>query len=322
MRPLTPDAALRAIPLGWYDGCRTLAARLPRGNPVRNALVLTLKRAARAWRGQMAGSIDSVQPPDWPGISFEPTDSMVMEIVYWFGVRGYEGTVPKVWVSLCRRADGILEIGGNVGLFSVIGAGAATCPYTVVEPLPEIAAVLRANLRRNGLQDRVAVRQAAVIPHAPARDVVLNIPSENRAAPVGAHLVEGVEVSGRSTDRRLTVPGIPIRDLLAGRTLIKIDAEGIEAELVTAAWDMLLHDRPDLLIEVLPEARHLGEVLARLAQAAGYRVFALPEYGRDSIVEVDPAHFTADVPGRYHAKDVVLTTRPPEGLAVDSPRLN
>ncbi len=304
------DAALRTLPLPWYDGLRNLGARLPRGNLLRNALVLMLKRVAKAWRGHMTGAIASIEPPDWPGISFEPTDSMVMEAVYWFGIRGYEGTVPKTWVSLCSRATGILEIGGNVGLFTVIGAHAASCPYTVVEPLPEIAAVLRANLGRNGVQERVSVRQAAVIPSGPARDVVLNIPFENRAAPVGAHLVEGVEVSGRSTDRRLTVPGVPIEDLLAGCSLIKIDAEGIEAELLNAAWDMIVRDRPDLLIEVLPEARHLGELLSRLGREVGYRMYVLPEYGLDSIVEVDPATFTSNLPVKYHSKDIVLTMQP------------
>jgi FkbM family methyltransferase len=303
-------AAFRALPLHSYDRVRRLAVRLPRGSLVRNICLLVLKHAALAYRGRIADEIEEIVPLDCPGVSFEPVDSMVMDAVYWFGIRGYEGTVTDVWVRLCRRSRSILEIGGNVGLFAVIGGRAASGSYTVIEPVPEIAAVLRANLRRNGLEERVVVRQAAAIPDLVAREVVLNVPAEGRRAPVGAHLIEGIEITGRSSERRLAVHGMPMRDLMAERDLIKIDAEGIEAELLSAARDLLLSDRPDLLIEVLPEAKRLGAMLSQLGQDAGYRMYVLPEYGLDSIVEVDPAKFTAKVPQRYNSKDILLTTKP------------
>ena len=304
------DAAFRAIPLRCFGPVRRMFVRLPRGNLVRNASVLVLKRAARAYRNRLAAKVDAIVPLDRPDVSFEAVDSMVMDAVYWFGIGGYEGTVADIWVRLCQRAHSVLEIGGNVGLFSVIGGRAAVGPYTVIEPVPEVAAVLQKNLRRNGVAERVELRQAAAIPDLVERDVVLNVPAENRAAPVGAHLVEGVEITARSSERHVTVRGLPIRDLMAGRDLIKIDAEGIEAELLTAGRDIVLSKKPDLLIEVLPEAHRLAALLCALAQEAGYRMFVLPEYGSDHIVEIEPASFTALVPLQHHAKDVLLTTVP------------
>lgn len=303
-------AAFRALPLYAYSPFRRGAVHLPRGNVFRSACILVLKQALYANRRRLARRVTEITPLDFPEVSFEPVDSMVMDAVYWLGLQGYEGTVAGVWVRLCARAQSVLEIGGNIGLFTVIGARATSATYTVIEPVPEVSAILDANLIRNGLRDRVVLRQAAVIPGAAAREVMLNIPAEGRQAPVGAHLVESVEVSGRSTERRLAVPGIPMRELVAGKDLIKIDAEGIEAELLSSVSDVLLASRPDLLVEVLPEAVKLATVLARLGQEAGYRMYILPEYGSDQIVEVDPASFTAELPQKHNSKDIVLTTRP------------
>jgi hypothetical protein len=70
---------------------------------------------------------------------------------------------------------------------------------------------------------------------------------------------------------------------------------------------VLAESRPTLLIEVLPEARRLGEVVADLARTCGYRITALPEYGHDDVKPLEVATFDSTVPSRYNAKDVLLT---------------
>ena len=151
--------------------------------------------------------------------------------------------------------------------------------------------------------------QAAVVP-GEARAVVLNLPDEGRAVGVGAHLVDGVEVEFRASRGQISVPGVAIRQLAQGRDLIKIDAEGIEAALLSDIRDMLIAAKPTLLIEVLPEAGVLGGLLAELAAEAGYQIHILPEYGSDTNVTVPAAGFTADIPRRYNSKDVVLSVGP------------
>lgn len=300
------EAIAAAVPFGWFDPLRAGAVRLRRGSLPRSACVAVLQLAHQAWRHRLGERVADVRPLDAPHLSFAPTDSMVVDALYWFGVRGYEGKVADVWVELCRSARSVLEIGGNVGLFTTLGRRACAGSYTVVEPVPQVAAVLRGNLARNGLEG-VEVLEAAAVPGGEARDVVLSIPDDGRAAPVGAHLVEGVEIGPRRELRTITVRGLPAAGLMAGRDLIKIDAEGIEAELLGAAREVILAARPTLMVEVLPEATALGRVLAELAQAAGYTIAVVPEYGRDDIVTVAPAAFDSTVPRRYNSKDVVLS---------------
>ncbi len=303
------DAMIRGVPLAGYRPLRQAVLDLPRRHPIRIAAGIVLRRVARAHRHSLAGQLAEIRPLDAPMLSFEAVDSMVMDAVYWFGVRGYEGTVARVWTALCAQAGSVLEIGGNVGLFTVIGARATPGSYTVAEPVPMVAATLRANLARNGLA-KVEVLQAAVVPSDSACAVTLNLPAEDWGVPVGAHLIDNVEVAGRSTRSQVTVPGLPIRGLAVGRDLIKIDAEGIEAALLTDIRALLVERRPTLLIEVLPEAERLGELLAGLATEAGYQIHVLPEWGSDRVATVPAAAFNAGVPRTYNSKDVVLSVGP------------
>jgi FkbM family methyltransferase len=299
-------ALARTVPLSYYYPLRRGAVALRRGSLPRSACIAVLKLAATARRGRLAGELSEIRPLDLPEVTFRPIDSMVMDAVYWFGVQGYEGKLADVWVNFCGHARSVLEVGGNVGLFSVIGARATAGRYSVVEPVPGIAAVLRDNLLRNGL-GRVEVIQGAAIAAETPREVVLSIPDEGRAAPVGSHLIEGVEISGRSSAAQIRVAGVPFRSLVAGRDLIKIDAEGIEAELLSAARDIILAERPTLVIELLPSATKLAALLGELARVAGYAIHIVPQWGSDTIVTIAAETLTADMPSRHNAKDVVLS---------------
>jgi FkbM family methyltransferase len=285
------------FPLRWA------VTALPRGSFLRSACVPAVKWAST--RRALLSGLPEVRPLDRPDISFEATDSMVLDDVYWFGVQGYEGVLADIWTHLCAEASSVLEIGANIGFYSVIGGKACRGRYTAVEPLPEVAAVLRANLRRNGI-GRTEVLEGAAIQDARPQRVRLNVPDERRAAPVGAHLALGSEVSERSSSRLATVDGFPMRDLARGRDLIKIDAEGIEHSLLHSVMPLLIDSRPTLVLEVLPESEQLAAVIRELAGAAEYTINIVPGYGSDQVVSVTADQFTAQAPERFHSKDVIL----------------
>ncbi len=303
------SALLRAIPIRMYDPLRERLLRYPRGSFRRNLCVVALKLLLQAHRGHLAERLTEVRPLDKPDVSFQPTDSMVINSIYWFGLQGYEGIVGEVWEALCATSSAVIEIGGNVGVFTVVGGRIASGSYTVVEPVPAVADILAANLRRNGLRD-VSLLQAAAVPSFVPCAVSLSIPTEGREAPVGAHLLEGVEILGRSSMITIEVQGLPFQALIEGKTLIKIDAEGVEAELLRSASEALTANRPTLLIEVLPEAAKLGRLLADLATHAGYTLHILPEFGSETVVTVEPSQFTSALPALYHSKDVLLHVGP------------
>ena len=179
---------LSDAPLSWYYPLRKGAVALRRGSIPRSACVAILKHAARSRRPSEI--LTEIRPLDMPQIAFIATGSMVLDIVYWFGVQGYEGKVADVWESLCANSSNVLEVGGNIGLYSVIGGLVTKGSYTVVEPVPAVATALRQNLQRNKVLN-VTVIEAAAIPGHDPRRVALNIPNEGRDSPVGSHLVDG-----------------------------------------------------------------------------------------------------------------------------------
>lgn len=192
---------------------------------------------------------------------------MVADALYWFGVQGYEGRMGAIWLALCAASPDTLEVGGNIGLYAVLGGGVATRRYTVVEPLPALSAMIRRNLARNGI-DGVEVIEAAAIPEAASCTVRMIVPAEGRAAPVGSHLEGRGEVEPRTIASVFDVDGRPFRDLAEGRRLIKIDAEGIEHDLLVSASEALGRERPIMVIEVLPEAERLAAWLREIATAS------------------------------------------------------
>ena len=284
---------------------RHAAAKFRRGNLIRKISIAVIKGIRKLFPA-IPSSVSVVRPLDAVHLSFAPTDSMVMAAVYWFGVRGYEGIMSEVWKSLCSNSTSVLEIGANIGFFSVLGANERPRHYTAVEPLPNVAEILRANLRQNGL-DFVEVFEGAVVPASGTGSVQISVPDEGHAAPVGSHLLNGVELGNRSQLKVLTVRALPITSLIEGRDLVKIDAEGIEAQLLLAARDSILKNKPTLVIEVLPEAENLGVTLSEIAMSAGYNIFVVPEFGSDKLVPVMPQEFSSKTPQQFNSKDVVLS---------------
>ena len=64
--------------LRLYDPFRHGIVRQKRGSLIRNCCVLVLQRAARTYRGRLAGMLSEIRPLDAPELSFLAVDSMVM----------------------------------------------------------------------------------------------------------------------------------------------------------------------------------------------------------------------------------------------------
>ncbi|MBC7905691.1 MAG: FkbM family methyltransferase [Rhodospirillaceae bacterium] len=280
------------------------ATHLPRGSFLRSASIPILKYASR--RRGLLNSMRVIRPLDRRDISFVPADSMVMDATYWFGTQGYEGVLSELWPRLCAKSHCVVEIGANVGFYTVLGGKAAIGAYTVVEPLPEAAAILRRNLVLNKLE-RIEVIEAAAVPRSMDAPVQLNLPDEGREAAVGAHLVSEVTLARRSTKRVLDVAGVDICRLVKGCDLIKMDAEGAEHALLTAAMPIIERNAPTIVIEVLPESRLLAALLAEMAQRIGYTLYVIPSFRTEYPVAVPHASFTSRTPAMFQSKDVILS---------------
>ncbi|MEW2353842.1 FkbM family methyltransferase [Spirillospora sp. NPDC029432] len=243
--------------------------------------------------------------PGGSGVRLDASRSRLAQLLFWYGEHGYEGAETHWWRTLCARSTRILEIGANIGYYTVQGALAAPgTPYTTVEANPESAAITSRNVELNGLE-HVTVVQAAVVGEGAPAAMELALPDQERyAAPTGAYLATGTEgISGRPATASVTVPTVPMSALVEKVDLVKLDIEGYEANVLESVRDWLLEERPVIVVEVLREAHRLREVIREL-RAAGYEVRAI---GADRLHVIGDAELRDPAPlPRYGSRDVIL----------------
>lgn len=244
--------------------------------------------------------------PDEPELRFVTADSLVLQRLFWFGRRGWEPEVSGWWRHFCREAQEVLELGANVGYHTVRGglALADGARLVAVEPHPGSAAILRANVSLNGLDDRVEVVEAAASAGGEP-EVELFVPVvDHWATPAGAFVGAG-EVD-RSHGRGITVRSVAVNSLYRCPDLMKLDVEGGEAALLEALGERLSVDRPTIFVEVLDDTPLLRKVLRRLVAEAGYDCY-IPR--RDGRLVLLPPGALGDARLEHDAgtRDVIVT---------------
>lgn len=157
-------------------------------------------------------------------LSHRPEDDPIMLMHEVFGGRHYRRHIPG-------RADGaIVDIGANIGMVSLDWA--TRSPGTVLhayEPNPDTAGTLRRNVHVSGCDGRVFVHQEAVGAACGQTPMWIGGPSVLSSTHSASNTgTREVMVSMVDLDR--------VCDRIDGRVfLLKIDAEGAEADILEAA---------------------------------------------------------------------------------------
>jgi FkbM family methyltransferase len=187
----------------------------------------------------------------------------------------------------------VIDVGANIGLFTYATAQ-ATSPdgrVEVFEPLPWAAAVIRENVERNHLAERITVHEIAVAdgPGTVRFDSDLDVSSHIEY--VAGKSVSRVSVQVRTNTLDAVLPAGPI-------ALAKIDVEGAEALVLEGFRGHLASGNPPVVVleAHTHSLRKMGssrsEVFAILA-ALGYRPH-LFEVSSSRLVDVPP-DWNADV---------------------------
>lgn len=251
------------------------------------------------------------------------TSDLVQRTIFVFGL--WEPAVTAAVVSRLRAGDTFVDVGANVGYFSLLASRIVGARGLVVsvEPSPVALRALIDNLRANG------VRNVRVVPMAvsdrPETAQLFTGPPGN----LGRSSTQWLPEMGDAT----TVSAAPMAalapEIKTGRSLIKIDTEGDEVKVLTK----LLADCPtlasqaELLIEFTPQySASRGTSLQPLwdaTAAAGFNAYALPNrYDVDFYLDsARAANFSAE---RVYqcpttACDVLLTRESEDRLIFPNP---
>ncbi len=192
-----------------------------------------------------------------------------------------EGDYEPELAALCRAhldpTRDAVDVGGNVGFFTVMMAGALPGRRVLaVEPTPGAYARLTANVARNGLADRVTVFHGVAAEDDAERTMHV-IEGMEEYASLGA-LVHHAVASAPSSDVRVASSSL---DALVARHrlapgLIKIDVEGAEWSVLDGARATLAEHRPVVLAELsrplLQAQGTTPEAVVTLLTGLGYTV--------------------------------------------------
>lgn len=158
-------------------------------------------------------------------------------------------------LHLLRPADVFVDIGANVGSYTVLAGAVCGSDVIAIEPDPGTAERLRRNVTANGIGDRVRLMQCCV--GATSGVVRFSVGHDTTNRVLAAGDAEGRDVEVQPLDA-IVGDAHPL--------LLKIDVEGHEPHVVAGALRVLAEPGLQaLLIETVDEG-----VLAHLA-AAGFR---------------------------------------------------
>lgn len=149
--------------------------------------------------------------------------------------------------------DLVVDAGANIGNHTVFFAKVLGCRVLAFEPVPTTCAVLRENVRRNGLSARVEVFQTALGAAAGTARIAAYDAGNIGGTTLGLDPAGDIEVQ--------CLDAIP-RD---GKVrLLKIDVEGMDLAVLAGAETLLENDRPWIVCEA-KGTREYGEIADFLA---------------------------------------------------------
>jgi FkbM family methyltransferase len=177
--------------------------------------------------------------------------------------RGMTGATGNIYVGLhefvdmifllhfLRPGDLFLDVGANVGSYTILASGVCKARTVAFEPDPETARHLQKNIEINALSKLVLVRQVAV----GAEEATVRFTSGRDAV----NQVVGPEVK----NARL-VPQKRLDDMLTGQNpiMMKMDVEGYEEQALLGA-EQLLFNSSLMVIELETVSENTEQMLKR-----------------------------------------------------------
>lgn len=161
-----------------------------------------------------------------------------------------------------RESDVFVDIGANVGTFTVLAAGAVGARTHTFEPIPSTFAKLMRNVRFNRLEQLVDAHCAALGAESGEVLMTSGFDTTNR-------ILEGAEA--QAAQGLVKVPIKPLDEVLGGRgaALIKIDVEGHSDGVLAGATRALASPDTAALIVELFGPKETNATL-RMLQSLGY----------------------------------------------------
>jgi FkbM family methyltransferase len=206
------------------------------------------------------------------------------------GVLKQRWRVLELGIDLISPGSRVIDVGANIGIYALPWA-ASKADVTVhcFEPSPAVRNRLARNVALNRLTARIRMHAEALSDHAGTATLYGSddMSSLNQGVYTGAGPRVPTDVPLARLDDILGVEGPPV-------SLIKIDVQGHELEVLQGAEAVISHHRPALILEheddlylSAPEANQRKTDLAKLLSRLGYETLYISRWGADLLMVAD-----------------------------------
>lgn len=192
---------------------------------------------------------------------------------------GFEPEIIERLVRLTRPGTTMFDIGANLGLMAIpVLRACASCRVVSFEPSPNSLSCLRHTVRESGFGERWLLVEKALGERSGDASFVIGRPEDA--------LFEGFKSAALRDARTITVPVSTLDAEWAALgspdvSVVKIDVEGAEHQVLGGAGALLAAKRPALVLEWHePYLERFGtppERLAAFASEHHYRIFSIPD---------------------------------------------
>lgn len=126
-------------------------------------------------------------------------------------------------IHFLRPADLFVDVGANIGAYTILASGHSGATSISIEPLPRTFSRLRANVRYNDIDERVTLYNCGI----GDKEALLRFTK-------GLDAMNHVAIESESTSATVEVPVVTMDSLLESSrpVCIKIDVEGFEKKVI------------------------------------------------------------------------------------------
>lgn len=140
-------------------------------------------------------------------------------------------------LHFCREADCFIDVGGNVGTYTLIASGVTKSKTIVFEPIPATYGRLMRHISINNLDGRVTAVNSGVGSEAGTLSLTTDKNCMNR-------------VTKDINDATIEVPVVTLDQAVTDNSvkILKIDVEGYEHAVITGAHDLITDPKTQAVI--------------------------------------------------------------------------
>jgi len=226
-----------------------------------------------------AADVVSVRPP------FDDAQPLAMKLVNGSdqiaaamatgGWLAFERPLPDVFATLVRANGGlVLDVGANTGFYALIAMSVdRSVDVHAFEPFPPVLALLHDNMTINRARERVRVFEEAV-GHTPGH-ALLHVPTRPHGlVETSASLNPDFRLAGDFPFTSVAVAVTTLDEHMASVgeharvSVVKVDVESLEHEVLAGATALLARERPYVVVEVLPTSD--TDALEQIRASCGY----------------------------------------------------